>query len=160
MREDKPPLYPLLPQYYDEQGADSPVVWVPPSDEDARSQMRMRVYDGLVMDHTGCTPLHGDDDSAARAIFVLDQTNEILLTVDYEHNKFHHSSFVAGAPVIAAGEMIISRGRLIALTNHSGHYLPPPSCISYVMDRLEAMGVANLATVELELIKAPAMLIE
>ena len=64
---------------------------------------------------------------------MLDQTNEILLTVDYEHNKFHHSSFVAGAPVIAAGEMIISRGRLIALTNHSGHYLPPPSCISYVM---------------------------
>ena len=37
---------------------------------------------------------------------------------------------------------------------------PGPYVILARQDRLEAMGVANLATVELELIKAPAMLIE
>ncbi len=36
----------------------------------------------------------------------------------------HHSYLVAGLPVVAAGTMDFSNGRLIAVSNNSGHYKP------------------------------------
>lgn len=38
---------------------------------------------------------------------------------------FHHSSFLAGAPVAAAGELKVEKGVVELLSNESGHYLPP-----------------------------------
>ena len=40
-------------------------------------------------------------------------------------NRFHHSSFTGGGDVIAAGEWIIKRGRLLKISANSGHYRPP-----------------------------------
>ena len=47
----------------------------------------------------------------------------------HEFAKFHHSSFLAGEKVAAAGEIIIENGIIKEITNGSGHYRPD---ISYV----------------------------
>ncbi|NHZ43635.1 hypothetical protein [Massilia aquatica] len=59
---------------------------------------------------------------------------EIIYVVDPLRNfyvgfktigTFHHSSFLAGAQVLAAGSMIIAPGMIIVeVNNHSGHYKP------------------------------------
>ena len=95
----------------------------------------------------------------AHAIFVMDRTGVILLTTDHALNRFHHSSFVAGAPVIAAGEMVVQDGRLISLSNHSGHYAPPPSCLHAVMEELKRLGVADLHRIELGAYSPPGMVV-
>ncbi|KAJ8507765.1 hypothetical protein ON010_g18936 [Phytophthora cinnamomi] len=38
--------------------------------------------------------------------------------------RFHHSSFVSGAPIFAAGKIIIKNGVIIAIEPHSGHFKP------------------------------------
>lgn len=39
-------------------------------------------------------------------------------------SQFHHSSFLAGKPVLAAGEIIVENGYLKLITAKSGHYQP------------------------------------
>jgi hypothetical protein len=177
------PLYPLLPQFFAEQRERS-VTWLPRA---TRYRMRMHVRDGLIMapperideategaddggaasggelggelgDDGELRPLGHNVEGAALAIFVMDTSGELLLTCDHAPNRFHHSSFVAGAPVIAAGEMRVHRGKLVAITNRSGHYAPPPSCLHLVMQRLKALGVGSLHDVKVEPVEPPAMI--
>lgn len=54
---------------------------------------------------------------------------------------FHHSSFLAGAPVAAAGEIAVSGGHVSKINNQSGHYLPPGFYLEQVGKQLELEGV-------------------
>jgi hypothetical protein len=59
-----------------------------------------------------------------RAIFVIGPNHE-LYAGSHEYCKFHHTSFFGGKPVIGAGEIITDpNGKLIAITDKSGHYKP------------------------------------
>ncbi len=49
---------------------------------------------------------------------------KIYLSKNYEFGKFHHSSFLAGEKVAAAGEIYIERGVIKTITDGSGHYKP------------------------------------
>lgn len=57
--------------------------------------------------------------------YTLNINGELSL---FNHNEtagdFLHSSMNAGVPVIAAGELKITNGKLEAITTHSGHYTP------------------------------------
>lgn len=53
----------------------------------------------------------------------------------------HHSSLLAGAPVAGAGEMVVNQGRLVHLTNKSGHYAPPRENLIQVVNRLARAGI-------------------
>ena len=59
------------------------------------------------------------------AIFVMDQ-KDVIYAGTHVLGIFHHSSFLAGAPVKSAGEMIVNKGVLRVLTGKSGHYKPGP----------------------------------
>ncbi len=59
------------------------------------------------------------------AIFVMDQ-KDVIYAGTHVLGIFHHSSFLAGAPVKSAGEMIVTTGVLRVLTGKSGHYKPGP----------------------------------
>ena len=62
----------------------------------------------------------------------LKGTNMFVISLDYKlyagvckRGEFQHSSFLAGAPVLACGDLITDRdGKLKAITNESGHYKP------------------------------------
>lgn len=55
--------------------------------------------------------------------YILSPDNRLYIG-KHELDKFHHSSFLAGRPVKDAGNIVISRGQVLAIINKSGHYLP------------------------------------
>ena len=58
---------------------------------------------------------------AGWAIYVVDHDNNFYSNTHIV-NEFHHSSFMSGCPVQAAGELCVNQGTLIAITNKTGHY--------------------------------------
>jgi hypothetical protein len=71
------------------------------------------------------------------AIFVMSQSGEIHLG-SHEVGQYHHSSLLNGQNVAAAGEMRTSpSGKLLHMSNKSGHYTPGPVEIRQVMRALE-----------------------
>jgi hypothetical protein len=59
-----------------------------------------------------------------KAIFVMSEKGEIFISKQNEIGKFHHSSFLAGEKVAAAGDIIIEKGIIKQISNQSGHYKP------------------------------------
>jgi hypothetical protein len=69
-------------------------------------------------------------------IFVMDRRGRIYVG-QHKVGLFHHSSFLAGAGVAAAGEMkVMPGGRLVAVTGKSGHYMPGPDQMTAMLERL------------------------
>jgi hypothetical protein len=75
------------------------------------------------------------------AIFVMDAQGNIYAG-QHRVGLFHHSSFLAGRDVAAAGEMKVTGGRLTHLTAKSGHYFPTPENTWQVVKELAAAGVS------------------
>jgi hypothetical protein len=73
-------------------------------------------------------PLHsigipGPEDEANKFIFVISPGRE-MFAGEPVFQKFHHSSFLQGRPVLGAGTIEVSKGTLLKVTNSSGHYRP------------------------------------
>ena len=49
---------------------------------------------------------------------------EIYISKYNKNGEFHHSSFLSGEKVAAAGDIIIKDGVIKQVTNNSGHYTP------------------------------------
>ncbi|MBV72037.1 MAG: hypothetical protein CMH52_11980 [Myxococcales bacterium] len=135
--------YHILPRYQGEEvGSLATVRYV--TDPNERAAMKLYVRDGLLTDQNGDSLDPATDkfpDRDGLAIFVMDRQQQIYVSFDHVQNKFHHSSILAGQPVLAAGDMTIVQGKLLELTNSSGHYRPGPKTLELVMMRLKEMGV-------------------
>lgn len=59
-----------------------------------------------------------------RAIFVMSPRGHLYISKIQEIGKFHHSTFLSGKKVAAAGEIIIEDGVIKLITDKSGHYRP------------------------------------
>lgn len=123
---------PLLDEYQGEHlpGKESfghPVRYL---DEDQRQEFKLHVDDeGLVRDVDGdlFDTTHSKSvqcPEGGRAIFVMDQHGEIFASNDSGVGRFHHSSFLGGQPVAAAGELGVKEGKVQLISNKSGHYQP------------------------------------
>lgn len=71
-------------------------------------------------------------------IYVMDDRGELWVSFEAKPRVLHHSSLLAGAPVSAAGEMLIFNGVLYGINNYSGHYQPPPIVIERVLSILKS----------------------
>ena len=94
----------------------------------------------LVYSSTGApvapsSPLH---DAPCAHMFVALASGALYISAD-DRVEFHHE-LAGNAPVVAAGEMILSDGRLHAINNRSGHYRPPPECLRVVVSLLRTEG--------------------
>jgi hypothetical protein len=74
------------------------------------------------------------------AIYVMDGKN-ILYGGSHIVGVFHHSSFLGGKATSAAGEMIITNGKVAVLTGKSGHYRPQTREVLHVLTQLNGAGV-------------------
>lgn len=82
-------------------------------------------------------------------IFVVSPDNH-LYGGTVEVGKFQHSAFLQGGAVCFGGEMETNtEGRIIRITNRSGHYRPDITHLLYALNILKGRGV-NLKSVELE----------
>jgi hypothetical protein len=57
-----------------------------------------------------------------------------------EMGKFAHSSFLAGADVLCAGTISVDQGRIIEITNESGHYQPRAANLAEACKAILAEG--------------------
>lgn len=57
-------------------------------------------------------------------IYVIGLDDALYVSVAQEAGQFNHSSFLAGGDVKAAGQIIITHGKITAINNASGHYQP------------------------------------
>ncbi|MGV3344835.1 hypothetical protein ACGVWS_03500 [Enterobacteriaceae bacterium LUAb1] len=114
-------------------------------DEDQRKEKKLHIENGIFYNslgerfHTGAMKTnvagHG------WAIYVRSTRNEIYAYSQQQH-EFHHSSFLSGAPVYSAGELAVNNGKLIGITNKSGHYKPEFSHFYNMMNYLYTQKVS------------------
>jgi hypothetical protein len=76
---------------------------------------------------------------AGFGIFVMDNTGQIYVG-SHKVGLFHHSSFLAGGDVAAAGELKASNGKIVSLTDKSGHYKPEVENDLQMINELAAGG--------------------
>ncbi|NEW34876.1 hypothetical protein GV791_20270 [Nocardia cyriacigeorgica] len=116
-------------------------------DEQERQPYRLHIRDGRLYDSRGqlfdtaaartlWTPQGG------RAIFVMDADGVLYSSPHHILGKFHHSSFLGGAPSAGAGELAASFGVIRVISDHSTHYRPPRHITAQVVDSLRRQGVA------------------
>lgn len=74
------------------------------------------------------------------AIYVMSVQGNIHVSPHSVGHR-HHSSLLAGANVAGAGELKVSNGRLIELSNKSGHYSPSEVHLLQVLHQLEKSGI-------------------
>ncbi|MFE1593272.1 hypothetical protein [Nocardia sp. NPDC058705] len=116
-------------------------------DYNERQRFRLHGYDGLL--HTVGGDLF-DTTSAqtlwtpqgGRAIFAMDQDGNLYSAPFHILGKFHHSSFLAGAPAAGAGEIAARDGKVIMISDHSTHYQPTRKFTRQVLDSLRRQGAA------------------
>ncbi len=58
------------------------------------------------------------------AIFVQSAVTGTFFSASHVLGRFHHSSFLSGAPVRSAGEWRVTCGQLVKMSAKSGHYQP------------------------------------
>lgn len=104
----------------------------------ARLFYQLRVENGICKTDKEKT-LHTEDVGTPH-IFVLSAAR-ICYVSRYERGYFHHSSLVAGEPVLAAGEMIFSKGKLIQITDKSGHYRTQTAAMGAMVGYLQKKSI-------------------
>lgn len=111
-----------------------------------RSTMQLVVHNNLLYNsigelfdtsHASSSSLQGVQPSA---IYVMDFDGKIYASNVNILGLFHHSTLLAGAPVAAAGGMIVKNGIIQNITNCSGHYRPSSVSFSQIKEALNQMG--------------------
>ncbi|KAG0370852.1 hypothetical protein BGX24_001911 [Mortierella sp. AD032] len=77
----------------------------------------------------------------AKFIYVTDPQG-VLYIAQKVKGQFHHSSFLGGGTVCAAGGIIVNQGKLIKINPKSGHYRPGQRHFVRLLRFLEAMGIS------------------
>lgn len=75
-------------------------------------------------------------------LFVMDGEGRVFAGSSAQVDK--HSAFLAGAPVAAAGLIVVEAGRLVAVEDESGHYMPPQDYLNQFLTEMVLRGVDRL----------------
>ena len=114
-------------------------------DEKERKAYAITITNSIVYDHlqdlvdTGQYTSQGGMGNGW-GIFVIDFHGDIYIG-NHDSNLFHHSSFLSGAPVASAGEIAIHSGKVVGITNKTGHYRSGPNELAEAMRVLEKGGI-------------------
>jgi hypothetical protein len=82
-------------------------------------------------------------DGPGKAVFVMSEAGTLYASLEHKPGKFHHSSFLAGQPVAAAGELVATQGVVTQISNHSGHYKPEEEFTHQVTEHLWRQGAKD-----------------
>jgi hypothetical protein len=141
------PQYTILSKYGSEQK-----LGVKYFNSNERSALKITVKDGLLYNSKGekldpqlDQPKHAG--RSGKAIFTISVDGQFWVCFDQRYGYIHHSSLLAGAPVLSAGELVLEDGQLLSISNASGHYKPPAKSLDVALKLLAEMGV-NLSEVE------------
>jgi hypothetical protein len=108
---------------------------------DARAPYLRRIVNGVLINQDG-EPFDTDDlkthfSGAGWAIFVVAMNNDIYSN-SHLKGEFHHSTFLSGAPVKCAGELVVEKGKVVVVTAKSGHYQPKAEDLQRFVKHLQS----------------------
>jgi hypothetical protein len=147
------PSTPLLSKYTSEETGAVFGTSVKYLNASERQAYKVTVQNGLLMDANG-KPFDSRGASSAfgpnigRAIFVMDQDGTLYASNHQTQGKFHHSSFLAGAPVAAAGELAVENGVMKEVSRRSGHYCPTKKQLDAFLSEVDKQGAPPMAVDE------------
>jgi hypothetical protein len=78
------------------------------------------------------------------AIFVCSFKNRKIYAGPHIEGEFHHSTFLRGQAVLAAGEMCVDQGKIKIISAKSGHYLPGPEEMKAFLQTAPSWGGAMI----------------
>jgi hypothetical protein len=139
-----PNTLPMRPEYAGESTVPNPArggQTVQYLNDTERAQYEVHVNNGLLHDASGRL-LQSPD---YPGIFAMSPEGRIFFA-DADTaipGQFHHSSFLAGQPVAAAGELAIENGTIQSMTTASGHYRTGMSNLDQFIQELTHRGVPN-----------------
>lgn len=81
------------------------------------------------------------DTNGRNAIYVMDENGRIYAGLPRQGGKYHHSSYLSGGDVSAAGEIQVNNGIIQKIDRTSGHYKPSPTEFNQVILELKNRGV-------------------
>ena len=113
-------------------------VHVPYMSEMERETYKVTVHDGVVW--WQFAPLDMGNQSF---LYVMDAGGNIFTGPQSEVE--HHSSFLSGQPVAAAGMWRVTKGNVVFINGDSGHYQPPGDFSAQFMAELGKRGVSLTA---------------
>ena len=119
----------------------------------AQNMTRVRFFGGkLYTDDQYQKPLDTTDmvthmSGPGKAIYVLTDTGNLHVDSHVLGHR-HHSSLVAGAATACAGELQVVAGRVVAISNKSGHYKPGFRLPLQVLHQLQKQNVPMTFQVE------------
>jgi hypothetical protein len=112
-----------------------------------RQAYKLSLRDGKVYDAKGTlydtTRSIGLYSLSGVAMFVMDHSGDIYASTRQVPGKFHHSSFLAGAAVAAAGEMEVRNGDVTYISRRSGHYFPTEAQLDQMAENLRSQGATG-----------------
>lgn len=106
---------------------------------DERAPYEIQVKDGLLVNREGKRIDTGHSKNGAW-IFVMDPQGKVYAGPS-KLMDFHHSSFLAGQPIAAAGEIQAVDGILISHNRNSGHYKPDATHHDQFKSELTERGI-------------------
>lgn len=77
----------------------------------------------------------------SKFIYVTDPQGTLYVAQKVK-GQFHHSSFLGGGTVCAAGGIVVNNGRLIKINPKSGHYRPGQRHFDRLLANLKRMGIS------------------
>ncbi|KAF8934916.1 hypothetical protein BGZ58_005353 [Dissophora ornata] len=77
----------------------------------------------------------------SKFIYVTDPQGTLYVAQKVKGN-FHHSSFLGGGTVCAAGGIIVNHGKLVKINPKSGHYRPGQRHFDKLLMNLKEMGIS------------------
>ncbi len=115
-----------------------------------RQQFQLHMQDGKLYDAQGrLFDTRGAQSSfletEGTAIFVMNPNGDMYAANDRVPGKFQHSSFLAGAPVAAAGEIEVHNGVVQFISGKSGHYRPSADQLNQMVSNLKSQGAADFS---------------
>ena len=134
--------YPLLPQYFYEV-RERPTHYMTLEE---RTRYRLGVSNGQLVAADGSVL---GSSAELDGMFVMDAQRAIFASFRghderLDYSELRHSSLVSGERVAAAGLLSVRDGRLVSISNESGHYAPLPSSLQCVLGRLAELGAEGL----------------
>ena len=100
-----------------------------------RAQYEVDVHGGKLRFHKSCRIVDTSDGYGGIYLFVMTGDGTIFMAPAEKVN--HHSSFVSGNPVAAAGTIEVSEGTILLMTSESGHYQPPKEFLEQLVRELK-----------------------
>ncbi|MEM7616793.1 MAG: hypothetical protein AAF195_00240 [Pseudomonadota bacterium] len=109
--------------------------------ENEREQYKLTIKDGLLYQGDkifDTTKMYSKGENG-KVIFIITEKGEIY-SAEFCNYEFHHSSFMAGGRVLAAGMIGVKDGKITYLDDNSGHYSPGEHNVHQALMIMEQQG--------------------